>query len=302
MCPPSVELKIPFVSHSVAAWTLAPDVALGDLIRLNHNDLMLQPALPLGGSEFEVYVTCGRTGVYVDGDPLPVRSEKRLYHRCRLRLHADSGEKLDMMFQQLNFGSMLSLYDVGELSLGSGGYGSVHKAQERASGLIVAIKSVRSRAFRGSKGSITLPREIDIGLRLEHVNVIETRDAFRDEQHFLLELAPFGNAFTAHEILGNFDQETVRAISKDACNGLAYLHSMNILHRDVKPDNLLFMSLHPIVVKIADLGLAKRLTEGDAQQTLCGTEMYMAPEISALSTPYDLKIDCWSFGVTVFTL
>ncbi|THH16594.1 hypothetical protein EUX98_g9277 [Antrodiella citrinella] len=152
---------------------------------------------------------------------------------------------------------MLSLYDVGEL-VGTGGSGSVRKAHERASGIIVAVKSFRSRGFLGRKGSVILPREIDIGLRMKHANIIETRNAFRDEKHFhlVLEFAPYGNAFTAHEILGHF---------------------------------------------VADLGLAKRLTEGAAEQTLCGTEMYMAPEMS-VSTSYDLKVDCWSFGVTVFTL
>ncbi|KAI0709159.1 kinase-like domain-containing protein, partial [Earliella scabrosa] len=81
------------------------------------------------------------------------------------------------------------------------------------------------------------------------------------------------------------------------------LHSMDIVHRDIKPGNILVRCRKPLKVKVSDFGLAKMVTGGTDLRSECGTPVYMAPEISAvLGNVYDRKVDTWAFGGTLFTM
>lgn len=94
----------------------------------------------------------------------------------------------------------------------------------------------------------------------------------------------------------------------DVAKGLEYIHSSQIIHRDIKLENLLvqfktesdLQSLNISVVKIADFGLATYYEGRDLYQW-CGTPHYMAPELIN-NTGYDFRVDCWSLGVTLYFL
>jgi protein kinase A len=81
--------------------------------------------------------------------------------------------------------------------------------------------------------------------------------------------------------------------------GLSFLHSLGIVYRDLKPENVLFTSTGHI--KIGDLGFAKMLNPGQKTTSFCGTPSYLAPELLERK-PYDHAVDWWTFGVLIFQL
>ncbi|XP_034484461.1 serine/threonine-protein kinase DCLK1 [Drosophila innubila] len=105
-----------------------------------------------------------------------------------------------------------------------------------------------------------------------------------------------------------FDEKFVQRIMIDVAKGLEYIHSSQIIHRDIKLENLLvqlktqtdLQSLDISVVKIGDFGLATYYEGRDLYQW-CGTPHYMAPELVSYAG-YDFRVDCWSLGVSLYFL
>eukprot|EP01061_Rhynchopus_euleeides_P006792 TRINITY_DN15818_c0_g3_i1.p2 TRINITY_DN15818_c0_g3~~TRINITY_DN15818_c0_g3_i1.p2 ORF type:complete len:217 (+),score=65.69 TRINITY_DN15818_c0_g3_i1:547-1197(+) len=100
---------------------------------------------------------------------------------------------------------------------------------------------------------------------------------------------------------GRFPEEHVAYICKNVLEGLAYLHSMGRVHRDIKSDNILLGGKGTI--KLGDFGFCASLSEGENQkrQTVVGTPYWMAPEVIT-GEPYDCKADVWSMGILALEL
>lgn len=145
----------------------------------------------------------------------------------------------------------------------------------------------------------TLRRECDIQRKLKHPNVIEMLETF-DTKNDLVIVTEYAST-DLHKYLaekGVFNDEMAKKLSGDLVSALYYLHSNRVLHRDLKPQNVLLdEDLH---AKLCDFGLARSMTmQTQVLTSIKGTPLYMAPEILS-ENPYDHQADLWSLGCIIY--
>lgn len=193
--------------------------------------------------------------------------------------------------------------------IGRGSYSSVYIGYDRVSDIKLAIKRVEFRlALR--RGSSTeqirhhLEAEISILKCLDCPHIVKLYDVLFDDDGVFIIMEYCENGDFAHYLAnrGPLPEAQVQQYMIQLQKGLAYLHQLNIIHRDLKPANLLLCQNYS-TIKIADFGLAKMVSDEDAMmETLCGSPLYMAPELFDLNPgqTYTDKIDLWSIGVILY--
>jgi len=180
--------------------------------------------------------------------------------------------------------------------LGEGTYGIVYKAQDKQTGDIVALK--RIRLDNENEGvPCTAIREISLLKELRHPNIVRLYDLMHQEKKLTLvfeyldsDLKKFIDTNN-----GQLDAMTVKRMMLQLLRGVAYLHSRRVLHRDLKPQNLLINKRAEL--KIADFGLAR--TYGVPVRSYSSevvTLWYRAPDVLLGSKQYTSSIDIWSVG------
>ncbi|KAJ6594547.1 kinase-like domain-containing protein, partial [Mycena capillaripes] len=201
-------------------------------------------------------------------------------------------------------------YDL-SVELGQGAYARVYKALQKRTSKWVAVKVIHQtmRLNLTPADEAGAIREISIMRTLRHPNICAFLDYFDNENKSLdivLEYMDGGDlgTFIFKHGYGLGDWLSCH-ITYQICNAVVYIHSLDITHRDLKPENILLTLHKPPIVKIADFGLAKVVDEKTALRTMCGTPIFMAPEIvNRLSTdpPYTNLVDSWSLGGIVFSM
>ncbi len=188
--------------------------------------------------------------------------------------------------------------------LGRGAAGVVYRAHDPAIGRTVAIKTVRvqTHGVTVAEQVERLRREAQSAGRLSHPNIITIYDILDSEEavYICMELV---EGPTLDQVLAQrhaLSRDTVLAILRQAADALDYAHQKGVIHRDVKPANLL---LHEDrTVKVTDFGIAKLLAEdATATGTLMGTPTYMAPE-QIQSKPVGGRADQFSLAVIAYEL
>ncbi|RNF20336.1 mitogen-activated protein kinase kinase 2 [Trypanosoma conorhini] len=190
-------------------------------------------------------------------------------------------------------------YTIVEL-IGEGSFGKVYKARRKGSGQVVAMKFIVKKG-KNDKELLNLRSEIEIMTKLDHGNIITLFEAFETQQEFVvvMEYAQ-GELFEVLEDDKNLPEEVVRRISKQLIQALHYLHSNRIMHRDMKPQNILVGQNG--AVKLADFGFARSMSYNTMVLTsIKGTPLYMAPEL-VQEQPYNHCADLWSLGCILYQL
>eukprot|EP01084_Bolivina_argentea_P031054 57495_1 len=179
--------------------------------------------------------------------------------------------------------------------LGRGGFGAVYKAQSKCNN-VVAIKKVPNDEYKSIKTETSLLRQCDSQY------VIKLIDEFFEDKCCWLVLE-YCNGGSIEGKAGKCWGSTLKQIIKDVSNGLKYLHSKNIIHRDIKPHNILCQNgSYYCRYKLGDFGISKN-TDISSAKTKLGTMLYIAPEILKNGDDsYTEKVDIWSFGVTIYFL
>ncbi|MDP2438364.1 MAG: protein kinase [archaeon] len=170
-----------------------------------------------------------------------------------------------------------SVYDFGP-ELGKGEFSTVILGIDKQTGEKVAIKQIQKNDMDTSR----LETEVMILKAVQHPNIIELKGFFDtdDMLYLVMELVTGGELFSRIVELGSYTEEMASQVVHKLLDAVAYLHSQNIAHRDLKPTNLLLKSAdNDCDVKIADFGLSKILGENVFMQTACGTPIYVAPEV-----------------------
>jgi len=188
--------------------------------------------------------------------------------------------------------------------LGEGGKGIVYKARDTVLNRVVAIKMFKGAVLSEEAYSRFLREAQAVG-KLSHPNVVSIYDIGKEDgkQFFVLE---FIDGMSLRDLMGTYpegkcDIQTVLRTSIDVCTALQYAHSQGVLHRDVKPENILITQEG--TAKLMDFGLAKMLGQPSITQEgiIVGTVAYVAPEI-ALGKGADARSDLYSFGAALYEM
>lgn len=189
-------------------------------------------------------------------------------------------------------------------SLGEGHFGRVLLAKDRRTKEKFAVKVIRKDRTE-LRNQTLIQREMDILRLVNHKNIVRLYDLFEtdDKLYFVLEYMPGG---ALYEVLAkgeiHFSEERASHILKDVLEGLVYLHEKGIVHRDVKPDNLLTTSKEwPFTTKLADFGLSNFMLNNEPLESKVGTPFFTSREVIT-SEKYGTKADLWSLGVVAYEM
>eukprot|EP00540_Astrosyne_radiata_P000215 CAMPEP_0116869670 /NCGR_PEP_ID=MMETSP0418-20121206/27886_1 /TAXON_ID=1158023 /ORGANISM="Astrosyne radiata, Strain 13vi08-1A" /LENGTH=894 /DNA_ID=CAMNT_0004505787 /DNA_START=59 /DNA_END=2743 /DNA_ORIENTATION=+ len=213
-------------------------------------------------------------------------------------------------------------------TLGSGSFATVYKGvrtsqqQQEDGAQTVAVKAI-TREKLTKKVLENLEMEISILRTYQHPNIVCLQRVQKTEHHFYLVLEYCGGG----DLQRLIRTRLVRRLMRDLSSGLRFLWGQELIHRDLKPQNLLLTGPLPLdeiydpakmdveermrqeanfpsaqfSLKIADFGFARHLQTASLAETLCGSPLYMAPEI-LLHQRYDAKADLWSVGTVLFEM
>ena len=189
--------------------------------------------------------------------------------------------------------------------LGSGAFGRVYLVEHKITKVSYAIKAIDKRNKSNLEQKPYFCREIEIMYKLYHPNIVKLYGHFEDNNYcyFLMEYIPKGNLYSLmpRDKKKKLNQKIVVSIMKDIISAVYYLHSMEppIIHRDIKPENILLGD--NLLAKITDFGWSNYIVDGIKRTTMCGTPIYLAPEIIK-EKEHNGKVDIWCIGILLFEL
>lgn len=187
--------------------------------------------------------------------------------------------------------------------IGSGHYAKVYEAFDRHTGDKVAVKVIPKKTSN-PKFAQYYKREADIARIVNHPNIVSTYDVFETATHLyiVMEHVEHGNLLQFLAAGKNrVNEKNALRIAKQLLQAIAYLHDNDIVHRDIKAENILITSNGTI--KLADFGLARRLfgvsSDGYCLSSILGTPAYCSPEVIR-RLPYGKPVDIFGCGVLLF--
>ncbi|CAG5113640.1 Oidioi.mRNA.OKI2018_I69.chr2.g7730.t1.cds [Oikopleura dioica] len=188
--------------------------------------------------------------------------------------------------------------------IGHGAFAIVFKGKHRQEKKSVAVKVIQ-RSKIGKPADKLLGKEIEILKSLKHENIVSLLDYEENNDQIVL-VMEYCNAGDLAEYLqkqGTLSEDTIRTFLQQIVAAMKVLHEKGIIHRDLKPGNILLnrdsSDNNRLRVKIADFGFARHLQGTDMAATLCGSPMYMAPEV-LMGHNYCAKADLYSIGTIVY--
>lgn len=227
-------------------------------------------------------------------------------------------------------------------TLGTGAFGTVKLVKSKKSGNLYAIKIIFKQNVTRAQMGAQLQKEISIMKSLKHPNIVQIHQCLSsaDYIYIVMDFAPGGELFTKITRGGTLSNNECRRYVRQLCSALKYCHSLNVCHRDIKPQNILLDENDNAL--LADFGFASimswdeevdhssgkfnrddgvptameftnNITHEDISMeapsrlmkkmsTICGTMGYMAPEIYNRDKYYGDKADVWSLGVVIYVL
>ena len=189
--------------------------------------------------------------------------------------------------------------------LGKGSYGTVYTVKSLINSNIYVMKKMELNHLN-PRQQVECYREVSILKKVSHKNIIKYYSSFLEKNilYIIMEYAELGDLYSLIKHYKKhskfFSELDLWKISSEILSGLDYLHTHNIIHRDIKCLNLFITKdLH---IKIGDLGVSAFSSGGENfHYTRVGTPLYISPEL-VKQKPYDYKTDIWSFGCSLYHL
>lgn len=186
--------------------------------------------------------------------------------------------------------------------LGRGKFGTVYRCEEKKTGRILAAKFILTQR---PDDRADVEREVEIMRSLQHPRLLQLYDAFDDSKKqmiLILEIIEGGELF--ERVIDDDFVLTEKACAifvRQICEGVDYMHSKNILHLDMKPENVLCTTRTGNRIKLIDFGLARFYEPDKKLQVLFGTPEFVAPEVVNFDK-VSYQTDMWSVGVICYVL
>ena len=189
--------------------------------------------------------------------------------------------------------------------LGSGTFGSVYLVKHKVTQAEYAIKAIDKRNKINQDKKSYFKREIEIMYKIHHLNVVKLYGHFEDNNYcyFIMEYIPHGNLYNLFpkDKKKRLNSRICASLIKDVISAVYFLHNMKppIIHRDIKPDNVLLSN--NLEAKLTDFIWSNYIQEEERRFTICGTPLYLAPEILK-GQGHGEAVDIWCIGVLLFEL
>ena len=189
--------------------------------------------------------------------------------------------------------------------LGSGSFGNVYLVRHKETKAEYAIKAIDKRNKTNQEEKPYFRREVEVMYKIHHPNVVKLYGHFEDNNYcyFIMEYISKGNVYNLlpTDKKKRLSTKVCASIIKDVISAIYFLHNMKppIIHRDIKPENVLLSD--GLVAKLTDFGWSNYIQEDEKRTTVCGTPIYLAPEILE-EKGHDEAVDIWCIGVLLFEL
>mmetsp|Transcript_29052 Transcript_29052/g.92734 ORF Transcript_29052/g.92734 Transcript_29052/m.92734 type:complete len:323 (-) Transcript_29052:48-1016(-) len=184
-------------------------------------------------------------------------------------------------------------------TVGTGTFGTVKIVKNINDGKFFALKTLKKNEVIRLKQINHIMQEKQMLMEVDHPFIVHLYATLVDDKqlHMLMEYVAGGEIFTQLRKVERFNTETARFYTASIVLALGYLHSKDIVYRDLKPENLLIDRKG--YIKITDFGFAKRVS--GQTWTLCGTPEYLAPEI-VQTKGHGKGVDWWALGILIFEM
>lgn len=180
-------------------------------------------------------------------------------------------------------------------SLGKGSFAKVYEAVHRNLKTTVAIKTMNVTDMKDPYMKKHFKREAMLLSRLNHPSIIGLFEVMQTRNHYCMVLE-FGGEnmcdFVRSQKRGRVDEVTARGIARQLVSAVSYMHSKDIVHRDIKLENIL-VDLQTKKVKLTDFGLSNAFNKESLLTTHCGSPEYAAPELHS-GKSYGFEVDIWA--------
>lgn len=195
-------------------------------------------------------------------------------------------------------------YEVGD-EIGSGQFAIVKKCQHKETNKEYAAKFIRKRRGGGRRGAKMedIQKEVNILTSVDHPNIIHLYEVYecRTEVILVLELVAGGELFDYISEKDHLSEEEASSFLKQILDGVEHLHSKNVAHLDLKPENIMLLDKNSTRIKLIDFGLAQVIGPKMDIRAMMGTAEFVAPEVVSYE-PLSLATDMWSIGVITYIL
>jgi len=200
------------------------------------------------------------------------------------------------------------------VKLGQGAFGTVWRAIDRKTDQMVAVKQLdKAHLMKKRCGRSNVDREVKLMRVWRHENIAELYDAFEDDKSIFLALEYCDGGDFRDKIRErgmNLSEGDASSWIAQMIEAIAALHSKCICHRDIKPENFMVKRVNSsnrrFLIKLSDFGLAIYCPRDAIITDVCGTPVYMAPELHLLAQKravgYSFPVDVWAMGVSMYVV